>query len=143
MEYSVANVVANGWLNIEYYGHPIYWVQDNISLSELVFNKKIHHHLIGCFQGQKRNSSSRISKLKEPCTEQNMKAIQYIFHPDKLHSRCHFPKKVAEYFSKRLNNLKEKIIKYGDNEFYTKTYPVGEVQLGWKMNSYNQLHQEQ
>ena len=64
MEYSIANVVANGWLNIEDDEHPLYWVNDKRSLSALVFNKKVQNQLIGYFQGQKRNLSKRIIKLK-------------------------------------------------------------------------------
>ena len=78
------------------------------SLSAHVFNKKLHNRLILYLEGQKRNTSNRISKLKEPWTALNLKAIQSIFHPDHLRSNCHFPKEAAEYFSKRLNNLKDK-----------------------------------
>ena len=72
-----------------------------------------------------------ISKLKEMWTTLNLKAIQSIFHPNQLHSRCHFPKEVAEYFSKRLNNVKDKYQKHGEDEFCTGNYEPGEVALGW------------
>ena len=41
LDYFVANVVANEWMNIEDDEHPLYWVKVKSSLSELVFNKKI------------------------------------------------------------------------------------------------------
>ena len=53
------------------------------------------------------------------------------FHTNQLHSRCHFPKEVAEYFSKRLNNVKDKYQKYGEYGFYTDNCELGEVALGW------------
>ena len=96
MDYSVTNVVANGWLNIEDDEHPLYWVQGKISLSTLLFKLKVQNMLVLYMQGQKRNWGSRISKLKEPWTVFNFKVIQSIFHPDQLHGRCHFPKEVAE-----------------------------------------------
>ena len=46
LEYLVANVVANGWLNIEDDDNLIYWVKGRISLSVLVFNKKAENQLI-------------------------------------------------------------------------------------------------
>ena len=57
--------------------------------------------------------------------------IQSIFHPNQLHSRCHFPKEVAEYFSKQLKNVKDNYQKYGEDELYTNTYYPVEVALGW------------
>ena len=131
MDYSVTNVVANGWLNIEDDEHLIYSVKGNSSLYVLVFNKKVQNQLIGYLQGQKLNLSSSISRLKGLWTE-NLKAIQPIFHPNQLHSCCHFPREVAEYLYKQLNNVKERFIKYGENDFYTKNYPDGGVQVGWK-----------
>ena len=65
LEYFISNVVANGWLSIEDGEHLIYWLKDKISLSALVFRKKVHNQLILYLQVQKRNLSSRISKLKE------------------------------------------------------------------------------
>ena len=94
--YSVANIVANGWINIEEDENPIYWVKGKNSLSAHVFNNKVHNRLILYLRVQKRNLSNRISKSKEPWTALNLKVIQYIFHPDQLHSHCHFPKEVAE-----------------------------------------------
>ena len=75
--------------------------------------------LILYLQGQKQNLSTRISKLKKPWTDLNFMVVQYIFHPDQLHSRCHFPNEVAEYFSKQLNNVKGKYNKHREGEFYT------------------------
>ena len=74
---------------------------------------------------QKRNSSNRVSKLKEMWTDINLKVIQSIFHPDQLCSRCHFPKEVAEYLSKQLNDVKGKYKKYGEDDFYTDNYEPG------------------
>ena len=42
LNYSVDNVVTNGWLNIEDDEDPIYWVKGKSSLSALVFNNKVH-----------------------------------------------------------------------------------------------------
>ena len=64
LNYSVANVVANGWLNIEDDEHPLNWVKGKSSLFAHVFNNKVHNRLILYLEGQKRNSSNRISKLK-------------------------------------------------------------------------------
>ena len=64
LEYSVANVVANGWLNIEDGDHPLYWVNGKSILSALLFNKKVQNQLILYLQGQKQNSSNRIVRLK-------------------------------------------------------------------------------
>ena len=128
---SVSSVVSNGWLNIEHDEHPLYWVKGKISLSMHVFKNKVHNLLIMYLESQKRNSSNRISNLKEPWNDFNLKAIQSIFHPDQLHSRCHFPKEVAEYLSKRLNNVKDKYQKHQDDEFYTNNYEPVEVALGW------------
>ena len=41
LKYSVANVVANGQLNIEDDDHPLYWVKDKSSLSAHAFNNKV------------------------------------------------------------------------------------------------------
>ena len=87
--------------------------------------------LILYLEGQRINPSNSISKLKEPRTALNLKAIQSIFHPDQLHSRCHFPKEVTEYFSKQLNNGKDAYHNHGEDEFYTDNYNPGEVELGW------------
>ena len=108
LKYSVANFVANGWLDIEDDEHPLYWVKGKASLSAHVFNNKVQNRLILYLQGQKRNSSNRVSKPKEPWTTLNLKAIQSIFHPNQLQSRCNFPKEVTEYFSKQLNNVRDK-----------------------------------
>ena len=81
-------------------------MKGKIILSALMFNKKVQNQLILYLQGQKRNSSSRISKLKEPWTVLNLKVIQSIFHPNQIHSNCHFPKEAVEYFYKRLNDVK-------------------------------------
>ena len=82
LKYSVANVVANGWLNIEDDEHPFNWTKDKSILSTRVFNDKVQNRLIMYLQGQKRNYSSRISNMKEPWTALNLKAIKSIFHPD-------------------------------------------------------------
>ena len=74
----------------------LYWVKGKGSLSAHVFNNKVHNRLILYLEGQKRNSSNRMSKLKEPRTALNFKAIQSIFHPDQLHSRCLFLKELVE-----------------------------------------------
>ena len=87
--------------------------------------------LILYLEGQRINPSNSISKLKEPRTALNLKAIQSIFHPDQLHSRCHFWREVAGEFSKRLNSVKDKCQKHGEDEFYTDNYDPGEVALGW------------
>ena len=132
LEYYFANIVANGWLNIEYDEHPFYWVKGNISLSTFVVKNKVQNKLIGYLQGQKRNLSIRISKLNETWTQLNLKAIQSIFYPNQLHTCCHLPEEVVDYLYRRLNNAKEKFIKYGENKFYTNTCPVGEIQVVWK-----------
>ena len=119
LKYYVSNVVSNGWLNIENDEHPLYWVKGKRSFSAHVFNNKIQNRLILYLEGQKQNSNKRISKLKEPWTDLNLKVIQSIFHPNQLHSRCQFSKEVTEYFSKRLNNVKDKYQKYVEDEFYT------------------------
>ena len=82
-------------------------------------------------EGQKLNSSNRISKLKEAWTVINFKAIWSIFHPNQLHSSCHFPIEVVEYFSKRPNNVKDNYQKYGEDDLYTNNYEPGQVVLGW------------
>ena len=86
----------------------IYWVNVKSSFSAHVFNNKVQNRLILSLEGQKRNSSNIMSKLKEPWTALNLKSIQSIFHPNQLHSRFHFPKDMAEYFSKIINNVKDK-----------------------------------
>ena len=96
-----------------------------------VLNNKVQNQLILYLEGQKRNSSNRIIKLKEPWTVLNLKVIQSIFHPGQLHSRFRFLKEVAEYFSKRLKNVKYKYQNYGDDEFYTDNYEPEQVSLGW------------
>ena len=78
----------------------LYWVKGKGSLSAHVFNNKVHNQLILYLEGQKYNSSNRVSKLKEPWNDLNVKAIQSIFHHNQLHSSCHFPKEVAEYLFK-------------------------------------------
>ena len=95
LKYSVANVVANGCLNIEDGEHPLYCMKGKSSLSLCVFNNKIQNWLILYLQGQKCNLSNRISKLKYPWTALNLKVIQSIFCPDYLHSCCRLPKEVA------------------------------------------------
>ena len=40
LKYSVYNVVANGWLNIEDDEYTLYWVKVKISLSAHMFNNK-------------------------------------------------------------------------------------------------------
>ena len=54
------------------------------------------------------NLSINVVKLKEPWTEENLKAIKIIFHPNLLYSCCHFPKELVDYFTKRINSVKEK-----------------------------------
>ena len=73
LEYSVANVVTNGWLNIEDDDYPLYWVKGNNSLSALTFNKKVQNQLIMYLQCQvsTRNLSSNIFNFKETWTEKN------------------------------------------------------------------------
>ena len=85
-------------------------MKGNTSLSALVFNRKVKNRLILYLQGRfcTRNLSSKIVKLKESCTEQNLKAIQFNVHPDILYSRCHFLKEVVDYLTKRINSVKEK-----------------------------------
>ena len=131
LNYSIANFFANGWLNIEDYAHPLYWVKGNISSSVHVLNNKVQNRLIMYFVGQKRNLSNMIGKLKEPWTALNLKAIRPIFHPDQLHSCCHFPTEVEKYFSKRLDNVKDKYQNSREDELYTNNYEPGEVALGW------------
>ena len=75
LKYYVANVVANGWINIEYYEHLLYWVRSKSSLSVHVFNNKVHNRLILYLEGHKRNLSNKISKLKELWTTLNLKVI--------------------------------------------------------------------
>ena len=41
LKYSVTNVVANGWLNIEDDEHPLYWMKGRSSLSMHVINNKV------------------------------------------------------------------------------------------------------
>ena len=130
LNYSVANVVTNGWLNIENDQHPLYWVTGKISLSVHVFNNKVQNRLILYLGGQKRNQSKMVSKLKETWTGLNLKEIQSIFNPGRLHSHCHFPKQVVQYLSKQLNNVKDKYHYYVEDEFYTDNYKPGEVALG-------------
>ena len=73
LEYSVFNVFANWWLNIEDDKHPLYWVKGKSSLSVIVFNRKLQNNLILYLQGQVsvHNLSSKIVNLKEPRTEKN------------------------------------------------------------------------
>ena len=70
-EYSIANAVTNGWMNIEDDEHLLYLVKVRSSLSALVFNKKVQNKLILYLQGQvsTRNLRSKIVKLKEPWTK--------------------------------------------------------------------------
>ena len=63
-KYSVANVVINGWLNIEDDVHPLYRLKVNISLSAHVFNNKVQNQLIIYLEGQKHDTSNKISNLK-------------------------------------------------------------------------------
>ena len=53
------------------------------------------------------------------------------FHTNQLHTPCHLPKEVTEYFSKQLNNVKGKYKKHVEDEFYTANYDPGEVVLDW------------
>ena len=131
LKYSVTNFVANGCLNIEDDEHPLYWFKGEISLSVDVFNNKVHNWLILYLEGQKRNSSNRIRKLKEPWTALHLKEVQSIFQPYQLHSFCHLPKEMAEYLSKKLNNVEYKYQKHGEDDFYTHYYKPGEVTFGW------------
>ena len=133
MEYSVANVVANGWPNIEDYDNPLYWVRCESSLSALGFNKKVNNQLVLYLQGQvsTHNLSIKIVKLKETWTENNFKDIQFIFNPDIMYISCHFPKEVADCFTKGISSVKEKYQKYGEHDLYTKNYKAGEVPVGW------------
>ena len=66
LNYSVANVVANWWINIEDDEHPLYWVKVISSLSAHMFNNKVQNWLILYLEVQKRNSSKMLCKLKEP-----------------------------------------------------------------------------
>ena len=79
LEYSVANAVTNGWMNIEDDEHPFYWVKVKSSLSALVCNKKLHNQLILCLQGQVStwNLISKIVKLKELWTEKNWSPFSF------------------------------------------------------------------
>ena len=115
LKYSVANFVANGWLDIEDDEHPLYWVKGKASLSAHVFNNKVQNRLILYLEDQKRNSSNRIRKSKEPWPALNFKVIQSIFQPNQLHSCCHLLKEVVEYFSKQLKNVKDKYQRYGED----------------------------
>ena len=107
LKYFASNVVANRWLNIEDYEHPLYWVKVKISLSAHAFSNKVHNWLIMYLECQKRNPSNIISKLKETWTDLNLRLIKSIFNPDQLHRHCHFPKEVEEYFSKKVHNMKD------------------------------------
>ena len=131
LKYSIDRVVDNGWINIEDDENPRYWVKGEIILSAHVFINKVHNLLILYLEGHKWNESNRLIKLKEPWTALNLKVIQSIFYSDQLHSYCHFPKEVAEYFSKRLNNVKYRYRKYGEYELYTDNYQPGEIVLCW------------
>ena len=66
LEYSIANVVANGWRNIADDEHFLYWVKGNSTLSALVFNKKLLNQLIMYLKGRvsTRNLRSKIVKFK-------------------------------------------------------------------------------
>ena len=57
---------STGWINIEDGEHLLYCVKGRISLSAHVFNNKVQNWLIIYLEGQKRNLSHSISKLKEP-----------------------------------------------------------------------------
>ena len=127
----VSNVIANGWISIGDDEHTLYWVKYKSSLYVHVFSNKLKNRLILYLEGQKRNLSNRISKLEKPQDALNLKVIQSIFHPDQLHSNCHFPKEEAEYLFKRINNVKDKQQNHGEGEFYTDNYEPGEVALGW------------
>ena len=106
-------------------------VKGKSSLSAHVFNNKVQNRFIQCLEGQKWILSNRIIKLKEPWNALNLKVIQSIILLNQLHGCCHFPKEVAEYFSKWLNNVKDKYQKHGEDEFYTNNYEPVEVALGW------------
>ena len=45
LKYSVANVVANGCLNIEDDEHPLYWLKGKSSLYAHVFNNNVQNQL--------------------------------------------------------------------------------------------------
>ena len=64
-------------------------------------------------------------------TDINLKVVKSIFHPLQLHSHFKLTKEVVEYFSKKLNNMKEKYQKYWQHEFYTNNYEAEQVQLDW------------
>ena len=68
-KYSIANFVANGWLNIEYDDHPLYRVKDKSSLSAHAYKNKVHNWLILYLEGQKWSLSNMIGNLKELCTD--------------------------------------------------------------------------
>ena len=95
-KYYVTNVFVKGCLNIEDDEHLLYSVKVRSSLSTHLFNNKLQNQLILYLKGQKWNSSNRISKLKEPWTALNLKAVQYILLPNQLYSCCQFLKEVAE-----------------------------------------------
>ena len=40
LKYSVANVIANGWLKIEDDEHPLYWMKGKSRLTAHMFNNK-------------------------------------------------------------------------------------------------------
>ena len=92
LRYSIYNVVANGWLNIEDDENPLYWVKGKSSLSAHVFKNKVQNRLILYLEGHKQNLGNMISKLKEPRNGLNFKVIQSIFRPDQMHSSCHLLK---------------------------------------------------
>ena len=87
-----------GTTHIEDDSHPLYWLKFKIILSALLFNKKVDNHLILYFQVQVTtlNLSINILKLKELCTEQNLKAVQFIFHPYILYIHCHLSKELLD-----------------------------------------------
>ena len=64
LKYSVANVVANGCINIEDDEHPLYWGKGKSILSAHVFNNKVQNRLILYLESQKWDFSNNISKLK-------------------------------------------------------------------------------
>ena len=71
---------------------------------------KIQNQLIRYLQVQvsTRNLIRNIMRLKEPWTEQNLKAIQFIYQLHLLYSLFHFPKEVVDYFTKCINSVKYK-----------------------------------
>ena len=66
LDYFVANVITNVWLNIEDDENSLYWVKGKSCLSALMFDKKVHNQLILYSQGKisTRNLISKIVKLK-------------------------------------------------------------------------------